>query len=226
MKFFKYWILIATALALNSVGSAQTSFNNSPNDTIVDWLPLEVTGRYPIIQTARSADTLHLRYKKLDVQLPGGWSAHACDPYNCYTVLVDSGCMPTVLPGSQGILTVYVSPSHTYGTGIIRYTIWDSAAPTQVDTLTWIVHTKTTGITSTTEKKPRVYVAAGQLFVSRPESKKQELLLQDITGKIVLRSELITAQTSFHLGQLPLGIYVMQIIGANQHYVQRVFVGE
>lgn len=91
---------------------------------------------YNIIQQHTSNDTLIFKWKKLLVNLPSTWEASICDVGHCYTSVVDSSRMDSVVSGDNGLISLHLNPHLQSGTGIVQVIFWATNSTYQVDTLT------------------------------------------------------------------------------------------
>jgi hypothetical protein len=138
---FTSWLTLLVAVLCTATNFlfAQSTFSNSPSDSIVLNGKFEDVEILSIHQINSTADTIVLKWKKISAMVPNGWDAVVCDNSTCYTSLLDSGIMNPVVAADYGFVILHITPHTNYGTAIVKYAVWDTANPTLKDTLTFIL---------------------------------------------------------------------------------------
>lgn len=135
----KNLLLLAAAIFAAANNIDAQSFINTPNDTIVKFGMLEDLETLSIQQVNVGSKSIVFKWKKVSEKVPALWEAAVCDNTICNTTLVDSGIMNSVAPQEYGLILLHITPRINSGTAIVRYAVWDTANPLQIDTLTYIL---------------------------------------------------------------------------------------
>ncbi|MEO6831019.1 MAG: T9SS type A sorting domain-containing protein [Chitinophagaceae bacterium] len=226
MRRFTHLLLVSVAaIAVADTAFAQNSFYSTPKDTIVATLPLEVKGSYMFRQFANSGNILHLAWQQIKADVPAQWEINLCDNGTCFPNLPFSGVMNDVPVGDYGLLNLDVKPKINYGTAIVQYAVWDAGLPALKDTLTWIIHSSTTGISTAEQNQTLAYVSGKTLYINNLNGTQKKLVLVDMTGRKVLQKEVLFQEGSFDVSALSSGMYVLLITADNYHYTQKIIVG-
>jgi hypothetical protein len=186
-NFLRSWrILIVVVITTVNISYAQ-SYYHSPNDTIIAVAPFDDVSVFNIIQVHTVADTIRFKWQKQSVDLPATWEATLCDYAHCYTTLEDTGTTDPIVYGGDGIMSLHINPNLEAGTGIIRYSIYATNSPLQIDTLTWIISaTAPSGIEKTGESLPIILNVDKQIVCKNLNNNYSRALLYDISGKLIL----------------------------------------
>jgi len=207
-----------------SVLSAQ-SYYNSPNDTIMANAVWDDVNVYNIMQTHPTNDTLFFKIEQNLVDMPIGWEASICTAGNCFTNLVDTCTMGPIVYGDDGLMSLHIRPFVNTGTAIIRYTMYATNTPLQIDTLTWIItcNTPTQIINQETkENHPLMYYANGDVFIPQLKNEMQRLTVKDLYGRCIYSCKIFPNQSHYYLPKLVPNIYVAVIDGNNFYYTQKI----
>lgn len=220
-------LIVSVAVLITAAGTsfAQVSFVNTPQDTIVDNIPLESAKVLDFKQQAVTFDTLHLAWQQVSLNQPSQWETFLCDNGTCYTNMPLSGSMYPVPPADYGLLSLHIKPRVNFGTAIIQYAVWDLSNPAQKDTLTWVITSNTTGIKTPSEDKPQVYTNHKILFIKNLNPYNNSIVLYDLTGKKVLQQGVFSEREKIDLNSIDDGIYIIEIIGGKLRWAEKIFVG-
>ena len=207
-------ILLAVVLFAAVNNSFAQSYYHSPNDTIISSAAFDDISVFNIIQVHPTSDTLYFKWHKQSVVLPVTWEASICDNGNCYTSLKDSGMMAPIVPGDNGLLSLHLDPKFEVGTGIIRYTVWATSTPMQVDTLTWIITAGgSTGIAETKAKQPIIYAHNGQIICKNLNSQFSNAWLFDLNGKLLIHQNISGDEAEIRLQELCTKMLILRLSG-------------
>lgn len=199
MYFIKAIKLVVLTAFFGAVNTAfAQSYFNSPNDTIVATVPLDDVSVLNITQVHSTLDTIYFRWHKVSVAMPATWEASICDNGNCYTNLKDSGMMTAIVPGDNGLMSLHINPHFEAGTGIIRYWLYATNTPAQVDTLTWIVTAlPSNSVEPLATPMPVVTYANRQINCYNIGNAFTEAILYDLNGSILQREKIISDRLTF-----------------------------
>ena len=220
------WI-VSVAVLITAAGTsvAQVNFITTPQDTIVDNIPLESAKVLDFKQQAVTFDTLHLAWQQVSVSQPSQWETFLCDNGTCYTYLPLSGAMYPVPPSDYGLLSLHIKPRTNFGTATIQYAVWDLSNPSQKDTLTWVITSNTTGINGLSEDKPQVYTNQKTLFINNMKHVGNSIILYDLSGREILRHSAFSERETIDLHSINDGIYIIEITGGGLQWSEKIFVG-
>lgn len=132
-------ILFIAVLSFTLFQGKSQTYSISPNDTLIVTAPANQLSIFDIYQNNISGDTLYLAWNLISMNIQSGWDYSLCDYASCYTGLPSSGTMDPVISTSMGFLGLNINPYAIQGTATVRIYVYDVAAPSNGDTLTWIV---------------------------------------------------------------------------------------
>lgn len=221
----KVIVLVAVFTAANT-SYAQTTFTNTPQDTLLDTMPLESGKVVDFTQQTITGDTLHLAWEKISESLPTGWIAYLCDYGNCYTTLPQSGTMYPVPPSDYGLMSLHIEAHTNFGTAVVRYALWDINTPNERDTLTWIITSNTTGIHAAEKgHELNVYSAGHTLYVQNPELNTITIEIYDLAGKFQFRYIASTSREILDMNFLADGLYTLCVWDNNKRFTNKIYIG-
>lgn len=214
-------ILIIALVAIINTSFCQ-SYIHSPNDTIIANAIYNDVSVFNIIQLHPTNDTLYFKWNKQSESLPSSWEASICDNGHCNTTLVDSGAMDPVYIGDVGIMSLHINPHFQPGTAIIRYSIYDTNTPSQVDTLTWIISSIPTSINTLAYNKPTITFFNQTLKLSDIDNRFNLITVFDIFGRSLFKALISNTNEQYYLPQLPTSIMIIQLSGKNIIHKQKL----
>ena len=217
--FLQTFLVPAAVLIAGYPVYAQAVFTSMPADTIVAEVPIGTGRMLTFQQHAVSGDSLRLSWRRIAVSLPREWQANLCDNGTCYPDLPDSGSMYPVPAGGYGQMALDIKPLVTPGTATIRYSVWDERAPGERDTLTWIVQGIAASVVGKVGGSSIVtYSVNKMIYIKGSYYPGQEILLFDVTGKLVFRRMRSGQEDVLDLSALSVGLYVL-VVNMRDHYV-------
>ena len=92
-------------------------------------------------------DSLHLRWKLLESELPAGWDVDLCDHGNCYTGIPSTAMMVPAPPGVNPYLKLIVQPGALHGQGKLSFRVYLVQDISQAVTVHFRLTTSATSIT-------------------------------------------------------------------------------
>lgn len=212
--------LTSAFIAGVSFGFSQSYFH-SPNNTLIENTVLDAQVTMNITQVHPSNDTLLFFWTKLSVDMPVEWEANICDNSNCYTALENSGITLPVLPGDDGLMLIHCTPHLTEGTATIRYTLYEENTPSQIDTLTWIIHAGSAGVYSNLISSVKIWSVDNTLYLEGEIEKFNTLRIIDLSGNILFQSP-IENQKAIEIPSFPSNLLIVEIRGDNNIYRQKI----
>jgi hypothetical protein len=218
MNILKHTVLLGLFWALTNVTLSQ-SYSITPNDTVELTGMKEDLQSLMISQLNTSSDTIRLKWQKVSEVVPSNWDATICDNAICYGNLVDSGRMTSTAPGSTSFLLLHVTAHVNYGTAVVRYSVWNPAAGTHRDTLTFIVNvTATSGISANISNPDfKVYpnpVISNFLITSTLET-GFTFKITDMLGTEVQSGNTMSKSSVVSSDGLSNGLYVITLLDGN-----------
>lgn len=216
--------IIIIVLGLMCFSVKAQSYSHAPNDTLISYTSLDAQVTMNITQVHTGNDTLQFQWNLNSVDMPVEWEANICDNSQCYDSLVLSGMTLPILPGDNGLMLVHCIPHVTSGTAVIRYAMCEITNPTQVDTLTWIIHTSEAGIDSQIACEFPVFnYASGHLVLNVEAQELDELRMYNSLGQLVL-FEKVNGQSHIKLSKKMSGVYWLQLLGKGQVINKKIYI--
>ena len=217
-------LLYFISLFFSSDSLLGQTYSIQPNDTIQTSGMMNDFEQLSIQQKNISSNPIIIKWKKVSENVPKNWAASVCDNKICYTSLVDSGIMNPIAPNNTGFLLTDITPQINDGTAIIRYAIWDTAFPNNVNTLTYIHSVNKSGIESEIHNN---------LFNLSPNPSSDQIILrtsfdigsvfiiEDIVGRTILSGIISSNTMRISLSALNTGVYIFQIQSKQKFYSQK-----
>jgi len=197
-QYFKMLFIL-----LGGIATAQTSFNWSPNDTIIQDVNPDLYTEMLIEQINISGDTLELGIEVVKNTIDDSWDGMICLQGLCLGQIRPEGFTSQMAPISGDIngytkLTVY--PAGGIQSGELRIRVFNLNNPTDGDTCTWIVNSvASVGINELEANYFKLYPNPSADFVNiESESKFDKIEILDLQGKIIV-SEEVESTGSFQL---------------------------
>lgn len=215
-------ILIVVLATTINISMAQ-SYYHSPNDTIIGNAPFDDVSVFNIIQIHTIADTIRFKWQKQSVYLPATWEASICDYAHCYTTLEDTGTTDPIVYGGDGLMSLHINPNFEAGTAIIRYSIFATNTPTQIDTLTWIITaTAPNAIVTTRNTLPTIYYDNKQIICRNVHENYSKAFLYDMNGRLLLQKNIETEEVTLFTYEYGPQLLILQLIG-KQNFISKIF---
>jgi hypothetical protein len=131
-------LLLLCSLGLSSSAAKHKIFISVASDSLSGNAFFERETHFMIQQQNTSTHKIQLAWHKLDRDIAGSsWTA-----FISITLMLpdmrDSSIMDSVYVGAYGFLALAINP-HTAGHASVSYEVWNTAFPTQRDTLYWFV---------------------------------------------------------------------------------------
>ncbi len=215
----KITLVAAINLVAVSVLFSQ-SYYHSPNDTIISSANFDDVSVYNITQVHTLNDTILFKYHKHNVVMPASWEAYLCDNTTCHPDLKDSSAMVAVA-GDNGLMSLHLNPHFETGTGIIRYLIFDTNTPSQVDTLTWIISAGATGIKTINAENPIITLKNQILSITNAGEGFDKLNILDVDGRILYHTS-INRNEVYTIPNLQTPIIIVRLTGSKNSYIQKI----
>lgn len=218
-------ILLIVALLATINSSFGQSYTHSPNDTIIANANFDFYSVFNITQLHPTNDTLYFKWNKQNVTMPSTWEASICDNGHCNTSLVDSGAMDAVYIGDIGLMSLHLNPHFEAGTAIIRYSIYATNTPLQVDTLTWIITASgATGISNLDYLLTSISIHNQTLYLSNIDERFSSLKIIDINGQIIYQSSIQDKEEQHYIPFINSPFVIVQLNGNGISHKQKISI--
>ena len=130
--------------------------------------------------------------------------------------------MVPIVPDDNGLMSLHLDPKFEAGTGIIRYTIFATSTPLQVDTLTWMITAGgSTGITEHKNTMPVIYSTNGQLICKNLNGLFSKAWLFDMNGRLLIQQNINGNETEIPLQRFGSGTFIIRLSG-KQNYIAKI----
>jgi len=211
-------------LMLGSMNLAMGQFYTiTPNDTVVTIVPQNQLTIVDIYQHNATVDTIQLSWTKVYEDIPAGWDYSLCDLGTCYPGFPLGGTMALIAPPDSGFLGVNVDPFSLTGTLTVRFYVYETSAPTQGDTLTWILTAETTGMEDEIANSFKIYPnpTTDVIYISY-EAFPAIVTVYDMNGKVMMNQNVSTNNEAIDVSSLPKGNYIMTV--GNNNLIRKGFI--
>ena len=222
----KKFNLIIGILSLVNVLSAQVSYSLSPNDTVNLILPLNQNTASKIYQVNTGSSKILLKWERVFVNLPVGWTYTSCDNSFCYGgVPLGPNVMDSVSVAGQGFVGVDIDPANITGVGIVKIYVYQDGYYSQGDTLTWNISTTAVGINEYTDSDAiSMYPnpANDLLHIDLlTEFEKGIIRILNYAGSVVVERAIDDLSSTIDVSKLSSGAYFLQIESSNGKLFKR-----
>lgn len=216
MKLFSLIIVFSLSFGFSK---AQT-FTLNPGNVDTVYAPANTLTIFDIYPVNITSGDIIFSWTRVSVNLPLGWDYSFCDYGNCYTGIPNQGTMDTVNAGEMGLLGLNINPYAIAGQGIVKIYVYDGNFPNDGDTVTWVVNADAVGISEIQQNGFSFYPnpVNDQLTINSHEiSSGMTYTIYSMNGEIV-STETLTTDKKINTGNLPAGIYVLQINGDQKSF--------
>ena len=207
---------------------AQVTYTLSPTNTVNLTLPLNQSTGSKIYQVNTGSSKILLKWERVFVNLPVGWTYTSCDNSFCYGgVPVGPNAMDSVSIGGQGFLGVDVDPGNISGVGIVKIYVYQDGYYSQGDTLTWNISTTAVGINEYTNSDLiSIYPNPANDLVNilfKKEYNDSKVRIIDLIGHKVMEEEISGLFKAIDISWLSKGNYFL-IIENKEHLISKRFI--
>lgn len=209
MRYFLYILLFL----LSRTGISQ-SFSAWPAQVLDQELAWNEANECFIYFDHPADDTLHLKWRQVEMSLPAGWTADLCDYGLCYTGIPANGTMNPAYDTVRPYLKLIVQPGTLAGSGWLWFRAIDVQQTSNFLDIYFNLHTPGTVGTNTPESSSfQVFPnpATDALFVKNESAASAFTQILDVSGTVKWQG-LLAAQTTLSLDitPFPAGVYFLK----------------
>jgi len=173
-----------------------------------------------------SGDSLHLRWRLLDSNLPEEWSADFCDYGTCYNGMPPNGLMNVVYDSIQPYLKLIVQPGNTAGATWIWYRVYENGNQDNFVDVFFSLHTPgtlSTNMPDETTLKAFPNPVSNHLFLENQQTRPVQSSLRNVAGQLMWQGVIPAFGTQqLEVAFWPAGMYFLQ----HGKDVQKIMVGK
>ena len=220
--------LVIGLLVFVSVMQAQVTYTLSPTNTVNLTLPLNQSTGLKIYQVNTGSSKILLKWERVFVNLPIGWTYTSCDNSFCYGgVPFGPNAMDSVSVGGQGFVGVDIDPANISGVGIVKIYVHQDGYYSQGDTLTWNISTTAVGISEYIDSDLiSMYPNPANDVVNilfQKEYNVSTVRIIDMMGRKVKEEEINGLFNTIDISRLSKGNYFL-IIENKEHLINKRFI--
>lgn len=180
------WLLFSWLLPLQ-IASAQTFFA-TPGPLKTQELAPEQANEVYIFFENSTADTLRLRWKKVEASYPAAWNVDLCDFGTCYVGIPAGGLMNPASAQQQPYLKLIVQPGTAPGAAWLWFRVWEDGNPTNYEDVFFNLNTSgTTAVPELQSGDLRAFPnpsRGGLLVLENNSGQPTDAALSDVSGQI------------------------------------------
>ena len=201
-------------LSLGCPAMGQT-FHPTTAALLSQEVDLEQANECYLYLTNPSGDTLHLKWRQLELSLPNGWDVDICDYGTCYIGVPPNGTMIPVYDTIQPYLKLIVQPGTTPGVAWCWFRVHELDDAANFVDLYFSLFTPGTTHTATADQHAlRIFPnpAHDFLIVEHQAPHTASARLSDVTGRILWQENITpNTQTRIPVAGWPAGLYFLQM---------------
>jgi hypothetical protein len=138
--------LIGLLVMVAVVMQAQVSYSVSPSHTVAFTALFDQLNGSTIYQLNTGSKKILLKWERLSVNLPAGWTGSICDNVSCFGDIPAGSIMDSVAPAEKGFLILDIDPGTVKGAGVVKMYVYQDGYYNMGDTLTWNITSSSVGI--------------------------------------------------------------------------------
>lgn len=202
-------ILIFLLVAAQPI-AAQTFFPN-PDPLLEQEISLQLANECTVFFDNPSGDTLQLRWRKLEINIPPDWDIDLCDYGHCYGGIPNNATMNPVFDTLQAYLKLIVQPGDTPGAAWLWFRVYELSNTDNYQDVYFSLHTP--GVTGTTEAANTGWrffpnPAADWLYLENSDAGDLPVSIYNSQGVLMATAEILRgARVSLPVRDWPAGVY-------------------
>ncbi len=206
------WLLFLCVCLVN-ISFAQT-FNPIPGPVLVKEVQFDQANECYIYFNNPSGDSLRLRWRLVESNLPQAWDADLCDYGLCYIGIPSNGLMSTVYDTIQPYLKLIVQPGNAPGATWIWFRVNEEGNLANFVDVFFSLHTPGT-LSTSTQNEPELQVypnpVSEQLILENLQSGSILSRITNTDGRLVWQGVIpANSQDRIMVGDWPAGVYFLQ----------------
>jgi hypothetical protein len=138
--------LIGLLVMVAVVVQAQVSYLVSPSRTVAFTALFDQLNGSTIYQLNTGSEKILLKWERLSVNLPAGWTGSICDNISCFGDIPVGSIMDSVAPAEKGFLILDIDPGTIKGSGVVKVYVYQDGYYNMGDTLTWNITSSSVGV--------------------------------------------------------------------------------
>jgi hypothetical protein len=138
--------LTGVLLMIAAFMQAQVSYSLSPSRAVAFTALFDQLNGSTIYQLNTGAAKILLKWERVSVAIPIGWTGSICDNGSCFGDIPVGSTMDSVAVNEKGFLTVDIDPGAIRGSGVVKIYIYQDGYYNMGDTLTWNITSSALGI--------------------------------------------------------------------------------
>jgi hypothetical protein len=207
-------------------GSAGVTYSVQPSKSITKTLVMNTASAAKISQFNTGSKKIGLSWEVLSINLPLSWQASMSDNIIEYPdIPTGVHVMDSVAPGDTGFLSLNVDPGTETGTGQLKALVYQDGFRVSADTLVWNFNTGSVGIqknSGITDISVYPNPVRETLQINIPYSTVANVVITDMQGKTVRKSDLSEGKNSVDCASLAKGLYFVTVTTPDRRVVSRV----
>ena len=142
----KSYLQILLFLSCSLIAKSQVSYSVSPANTVSVTAPFSQATVKDVYQVNTGASKIVLKWERLLVNLPVGWTVSICDFGACYGNIPLLSTMDTIPVSGKGLLGLNIDPGTIAGSGVVKVYVYQDGYYSSGDTITWNITSSAVGI--------------------------------------------------------------------------------
>jgi hypothetical protein len=208
--------LVGLLLMISVIAQAQVSYSVSPSRTVEFTVQFNQLNGSTIYQLNTGSEKIVLKWERLSVNLPAGWTGSICDNISCFGDIPVGSTMDSIAPAEKGFLILDIDPGTVKGSGVIKVYVYQEGYYNMGDTLTWNITSSSVGVddfsaTNAIIAYPNPAKDYFQIEIKNSEAGIYSGCIQDALGRTVLCFPLVQQNNIIDTSGLRNGFYHLVI---------------
>lgn len=222
------FLIILLTIAANTAFS-QVTYTISPASSVNLTVLFNQTTASKIYQVNTGGSKILLKWERVSVNLPFGWTYTSCDNGFCYGgIPIGPNVMDSVPVGGQGMVGLDIDPENIQGTGVVKIYVYQDGYRNNGDTLTWNISLSTVGIEEINENSgisvfpnPTDKLLNIKL-TNKFKQKVESIFFIDALGRKVKEVDFFDEGTVVDISDLKSGYYNLVVKTSSEQLFKRV----
>lgn len=207
--------------------NAQVSYSISPSRTLAFTAVLNQLNASTIYQLNTGPAKIVLKWERISVTIPNGWTASICDNISCFGDIPASSTMDSVGVNEKGFLIMDIDPGTVIGSGVIKMYVYQDGYYNQGDTLTWNITSSAVGIEDFSETNviiayPNPVTSLLHIDLKNSDGDTNSGYIMDVLGKEVMHFSLLPQINVIDIANLNKGCYSLIVESGKRKWLKRI----